>query len=132
MKYYKVVKRCGEQLHSVSASAWSGMWLTNPQRFNLEYTVGKLVYPKVDGSKIFCFSKLESAKHFLGQNDCCEIYECLVFNPTKKSYYCSNLSRIDARFNKNQAIEFDDISKVYPNTVFCDAVCLVKKVTNVE
>ena len=131
MKYYKVVKRNGKQLRSVSASTWGDMWLTNPQQFNLEYMVGKLIYPKVDGSKIFCFSKFESAKQFFNQNYGCEIYECLVVNPTKKSYYYSNLGRINARFNKKEDIEFEDISIVYPNTVFCDAVCLVKKVENV-
>jgi len=128
MKYYKVVKRNGKQLYSVSASMWSDIFITNPQRFNLEYTVGKLVYPKVDGSKIFCFSKLDSAKQFLSENHRCEIYECLVLNPTNKSYYCSSLGRIDDIFDKKKDIGFEDISIVYPNTIFCDAVCLVKRV----
>lgn len=78
--YYKVLQK-----DMTSACLWSSI-----SKFRVEYKINQWVEPKVEGTKLFIFESLESAKN-LAKGLSEDIYECIAENVSTPKENCPPL-----------------------------------------
>jgi hypothetical protein len=133
MTYYKIVQKVKRKLKSCMVPNWD----IDADLMNLlciEYKVNEYVYPKLEGSKLYVFSNLDSASKFLNiidfyNKDKCVIYECEVENPGKiKPLYCINSIVNYWKKKKSHKSTSNFLINKTKGFVSCDAVKLTKRV----
>lgn len=131
IKYYKVVARDSQGLKS----AFVGN-MPNKTVLSVYYKVGEWAYPNSNfiGSHLMAFDSLNEAKRFLlvfGWGE--EIYECEVEDARKKGLFITEANPVTIK----NVLSLKNKKKAYlpkcnlpsmPNTVFCDAIKLTKRV----
>ena len=70
-------------------------WLMNKGSFCVQYEIGKVVKPRLVGTRLFVFKSLEQAKVLA--NDDCPIFECEVTSPKEVKMISDQHSLADMR-----------------------------------
>lgn len=131
MKYYKVVRKTWFGLYSSFVSDIWGMYV--------RYKVGKWVKPKIKNTKLFVFTNIETAIDYASYQDWVDfnqlaIYECEVKNPEvqyEKYVDSYKTLKMISGFPRaiSSALYYWSDEYVIPDTVFCDEVKLIRKVS---
>lgn len=129
MKYYKLCTESNGKLWS-----WTKGCIADAA---IEYKVGKFVYPKIDGSRLFVFDDICAAKKMSSA----KLFECEVKNPTKFGIILNDtgcrlanrLLRICILRKKHKKythlLRYHEKNKILHKNIFmCDAVKLIKEI----
>lgn len=122
---YKVVRRVGDKLFSLSTSL---------EEFTVQYTPHKLTKPSVVGTRLYVFTDLKTAKQWASRDDS-EVWEC----STDRVYKLALAHSFDvkhywkARLAHKSSIKYTRILNDYNKYSFYSARCvdslrLIKKV----
>lgn len=135
--YYKVCRAKEDKLYSAIGPSYFDSDY-NYISSEIEYVVGKFIYPKIPGSNLMVFENLIDARNFNFPNDSLIIFECEVKSPSKSGLFFGrygdfrdNFLQAAANIYRNKEchrMTKDDIGGMPSGTVFCEAVKLIRKV----
>lgn len=127
--YYKVVyERNSKELASIFE------YFYGRNDFSVVYYTEEWTAPVKEGTRLFCFDSLESAKYFIRyrfRKSEIKIYECEVKNPGIPKFLSSSLSAtyFNKFWNSKKKKKSAEWKKRAPEgTVSCDAIRLIKEV----
>lgn len=133
--YYKLVTVVRSDLYS-----YRFFFKNLFDKYNIRYEVGNFVYPKVLGTKLYCF---QSQKYALDYLDECsmnlqfggiKLFKCECINPkTDEANLSANLSEMmmDAFYN-NIDLEYNNRVACPNGTIVCDGIKLLEEVSQDE
>jgi hypothetical protein len=116
---YKVVKTINRKLQSCTAYRMPGITVT--------YRKGHWSKPELQGSKLFAFSSLRSAREFAGEGlyGGCSIWRCGAEGVSKGTVRTSvSRENISNLWHGGDGFRYP----CHNGTIFCDAIKLIKKI----
>ncbi len=136
--------------YKVTSKSLKSAWITSVKKLCIQYVIGKLIYPKLKGSKSMVFKSLKSAKKWKDAlshrifNPVCylKLFKCTVKNPKLKRKF-ANSSLFENNLMKKEIVDniidfwkarssnnkFMGRQQPAPSgTYFCDAVKLIEEV----
>ena len=102
------------------------------EKYIIQYEIGKFVSPNVEGSVIYCFESLESARRYKNCSELhnCSIFECIGVNCRKDEWLLPtlNLREMYKLWESNYLHSMIHRAKI-ENIIMCDQLKLMKLVS---